>query len=82
MAVRIRLKRTGRRNRAHFRIGVYDATTRRDGEPIESLGSYHPEREDFDERLDVDEERLDHWIGNGAKPTDNLQSILEKAEIL
>lgn len=82
MAVRIRLKRTGKRNHPHFRIGVYDATTRRDGDALEELGSYHPVREDFDERVNIDEDRLKHWIDNGAKPTDNLQSILEKAEVL
>ncbi len=82
MAVRIRLKRTGRRNRPSFRFCVFDATTRRDGDPLEVLGSYNPIREDFEERVDIDEGKLHKWLNDGAKPTDNVRSILEKAEVL
>ncbi len=82
MAVRIRLKRTGRRNRPHFRFCVFDNTTRRDGEPLEVLGQYNPVKEDFEERVEIDEERLQSWIEDGAKPTKNVESILDKAGAL
>ncbi len=82
MAVRIRLKRTGRRNRPHFRFCVFNNTTRRDGEPLEVLGEYNPIKEEFEDRVDIDEDRLQDWMDDGAKPTDNVESILEKAGAL
>lgn len=82
MAVRIRLKRTGRKNRPQFRICVFDNTTRRDGAPLEVLGHYDPIKEDFEDRVDVDEDRLEDWIDDGAKPTQSLESILKKADKL
>ncbi len=82
MAVRIRLKRTGRKNRPQFRICVFDKTTRRDGAPLEVLGQYDPIKDDFENRVDVDEDRLESWIDDGAKPTQNVKSILKKADKL
>lgn len=82
MAVRIRLKRTGKTNQPHFRFCVFDATTRRDGDPLEVLGHYDPTREDFSERITLDEDKLDDWMDDGAKPTQNVESLLRKADIL
>ena len=80
MAVRIRLTRVGARNRPYYRIGAYDGRTKRDGKSIEILGAYHPLESDEQKRLQVNLERVDHWIQNGALPTDAVASLLKRAK--
>jgi len=78
MATRIRLKRIGRTNRPSFRICVFDARTRRDGTPIEELGSYDPRAKSFADKVKLDRERAVYWIGVGAKPTETVNSFFRK----
>ena len=81
MAVRIRLKRTGRRNRPFYRICVFDGRTRRDGAPIEELGSYDPRGATFADKVRLKKVRAHHWLGVGALPTETVASILRKSGV-
>ncbi len=74
--VRIRLTRTGRRNYAQWRIGVFDSRTRRDGRAIELLGYYDPHQK----KLSVNEERFRHWLSKGAQPSQTVANLLKKIE--
>ena len=76
MAVRIRLKRTGAKNKACYRIVVADARSQRDGRFIENLGFYDPRHND--EKIDV--ERVDYWVSVGAKPTETVENIIKRAK--
>lgn len=83
MVVRIRMTRTGRKNRPFFRIGVFDVRTRRDGEPIEALGTYDPMGTlgQGKDAVKIDTERAKHWLAVGAQPSEVMASILKKAGI-
>ena len=78
MAVRLRLARTGRKNRAFYRIGAFDARTRRDGSPIEYIGHYDPLVKDFETGVTIDVDRAQHWIGHGAKCSETVASFLKR----
>ena len=71
MAVRLRLKRLGRKNRAFYRLGAFDSRTRRDGRAIEELGHYDPLEEKSEKKYALKRERIEHWLGLGA-----VESIL------
>lgn len=77
MAVAIRLRREGNRNRAFYRIVVADKRARRDGRFIETLGTYDPLQEGTNFKVDV--QRADDWIFKGAQPSETVRSILKKA---
>jgi small subunit ribosomal protein S16 len=76
MAVKIRLTREGRRNRAFFRIGAFDARTPRDGRSIEILGHYNPIEADNSKKVVVDAERIRYWFDQGAVPSDSVLTLL------
>src|SRR6185503_2362722 len=78
MAVVLRLRRTGRKNLPCFRIIATDSRFPRDGRLIETLGLYDPLRKDDAQRVQVDLERVKHWLGVGAKPSDIVASILRR----
>lgn len=78
MGVRIRLARTGRKNRAYFRFGAFDSRTRRDGTPIEYLGHYDPLVKEFEKGVVIDVERAKYWIGQGAKCSETVASFLRR----
>ena len=78
MAVVIRMKRTGRRNRPCYRITVADSRFPRDGRIIENLGLYDPVCSNPEGQLKLDVERARHWVGQGAQPSDTVRSILRK----
>lgn len=78
MAVRIRLKRLGRRNRIHWRICATDKRTARDGRVIEELGSYDPCAPN-DRKIAIHRERVAHWLRAGALPTDTVAQLLAHA---
>ncbi|MFV1995395.1 MAG: 30S ribosomal protein S16 [Verrucomicrobiales bacterium] len=77
MAVAIRLRREGNRNRPFYRIVVADSRKPRDGRFIETIGTYDPQQEG--ENYKVDLEKANDWIAKGAKPSDTVRSILKKA---
>lgn len=81
MAVRIRLKRTGRRNRPFYRICAFDSRTRRDGRPIEELGSYDPHGASLEQKVWLNAERALHWLDTGALPTETVASIFRRVGV-
>ncbi len=80
MAVRIRLRRVGRKKQPHYRIVVAESTMPRDGRFIEIIGHYHPRQADAN--LDVNVDRAHHWLDNGALPSDTVRSLLRRAGVL
>ena len=80
MAVRIRLRRTGRKNSPSFRIVVAESTSPRDGRFIEIIGQYYPRQ--GDQAVQLNAERANHWLDNGAQPSDTVRSLLRKAGVL
>ncbi len=79
MSVRIRLTRTGKKNEAYWRIAVFDSRTRRDGRYLEKIGVYDPNVAKADEKVKIDLERYNHWVKQGALPTESLARILKHA---
>lgn len=78
MAVRIRLKRLGRRHRPFFRICAMDARTPRDGRVIEELGYYDPMVKEVDARAVLKGDRIDYWLSVGAQPTPKVKVLIKK----
>ncbi len=77
MAVALRLNRQGTKDRPYYKIVAVDSRKRRDGRFIEQLGTYDPMKEG--ENFTIDIEKADKWIGNGAKPSETVASIIRKA---
>ena len=80
MAVRIRLRRVGRKKQPHYRIVVADSTSPRDGRFVEIIGQYHPRQ--AENSLEVRKDRANYWLDNGALPSDTVRSLLRRAGIL
>ena len=78
MAVRIRMKKMGRKHRPFYRICASDSRTPRDGKVLEELGTYDPMILDTDARTELKNERVAYWLGVGAKPTDKVEVLLKK----
>ncbi len=79
--VKIRLKRTGRRHRASFRIVACDARASRDGKVIETLGSYDPLAKTEDREVQLKPDRIEYWLSVGAQPTQTVAQLLRKKGI-
>ena len=77
MATRIRLKRLGRRNKPFYRIIVIDSRKRRDGAAIEEVGWYDPILKK-DKNFILEEDRILHWLSQGAQPTDIVKNMMKK----
>ena len=80
MAVRIRLRRTGRKKAPMYRIVVADSRSPRDGKFIEVIGQYAPRQ--GESALNLQSERVNYWLDNGALPSDTVRSLLRKAGVL
>ena len=78
MAVRIRMKRLGRRHRPFYRVCARDARTARNGRVIEELGTYDPMVKETDARVRLNNERIDYWLGVGAQPSENVAVLIKK----
>ncbi len=78
MAVAIRMKRMGRKNRAYYRICATDRRSPRDGRVIEELGTYDTSVPDTDARVTLDNARLEYWLSVGAKPSDAVRVLIKK----
>lgn len=77
MAVKIRLARHGAKKAPYYRIVVADARARRDGRFIEQVGTYNPCTTPA--TVNVDLEKVDTWVKNGAKPTDTVARLIDGA---
>jgi small subunit ribosomal protein S16 len=78
VAVRIRMKRLGRKHRPYFRIVAIDSRQPRDGRIIEELGSYDPMVPNTDERVRLRPDRIRYWMGVGALPSEKVSVLLRK----
>mgnify|MGYP001822237799 FL=1 len=80
MAMKIRLARGGSKKRPFYAIVAADSRMPRDGRFIEKLGTYNPMLpKDSEERVKMNMERVKHWLGEGAQPTDRVSRMLEAA---
>jgi len=77
MAVSIRLRREGTKNRSFYRVVVADKRSPRDGKFIEAIGNYDPSESGDNFRLNL--ERVDYWVKNGAQPSATVASMILKA---
>ena len=83
MSLKIRLSRAGAKKRPFYRVVVADTRSPRDGRFLERLGTYDPMLpKDHPERVRLNEERIRHWLGVGALPSDRVARFLGAAEII
>jgi small subunit ribosomal protein S16 len=73
----IRLRRQGNRNRPFYKVVVTDKRNPRDGKFIEEIGSYDPAGKNQETPIDL--ERVDYWLSHGAKASDRVHKLIEKA---
>jgi small subunit ribosomal protein S16 len=78
VAVKIRMKKMGRKHRPFFRICAVDARNPRDGRVLEELGTYDPMVGDADARALLKPDRIDYWLGVGAQPSDKVRTLIKK----
>ena len=78
--VAIRLRREGTTNTPYYKVVVTDQRSPRDGKFIEVIGQYAPRKSEGS--LQIDEARANHWLNQGAQPTDTVRSLLRRAGIL
>ena len=78
--VKIRLRRMGAKKAPFYRIVVADARSPRDGRCIEEIGTFNPLTEPA--TINIDVEKAQAWIKNGAQPTDTVRALLKKAGVL
>ena len=82
MATKIRLARGGSKKRPHYSIVAADTRMPRDGRYLEKLGTYNPLLpKDSEERVRMNMERVQHWLDQGALPTDRVSRFLEAAGV-
>ena len=83
MALKIRLARGGAKKRPYYRIVVADSRSPRDGRFIERVGTYNPMvPRDHPERIRTNTERVQHWLGVGARPSDRVQRLFARLELM
>lgn len=78
--VKIRLRRMGAKKAPYYRIVVADSRSPRDGRCIEEIGTYNPLTNPA--TVEVDAQKAQQWIKNGAQPTDTVKALLKKANVL
>lgn len=77
--VRLRLKRMGRTHQSFFRVSAIDARAPRDGRVLEELGWYDPHAKDPEKRVALKLDRIQHWLGVGAVPSETVGDLLKGA---
>ena len=80
MAVKIRLRRMGAKKAPFYRVVVADARSPRDGRFIEEIGYYNPMTNPA--TINIDADKANAWLKNGAQPTETVRSLLKKSEII
>ena len=76
--VKIRLQRQGAKKAPFYHIVVADSRSPRDGRIVEKIGTYDPMTDPA--TIKLDKEKVEYWIKNGAKPTDTVKALIEKAK--
>ena len=79
--IKIRLQRHGARHAPFYRMVVAPSQSRRDGKFIEMLGTYNPQAHKREEELKLKIDRIDHWLGVGAQPTDTAKSLIRQGRM-
>jgi len=77
LAVKIRLRRVGKKKQPYYRIVVTDIRSPRDGRFIEAIGIYHPLSKNDNEKVKISKEKLEEWLKKGAKPTLSVQKLIK-----
>lgn len=77
--VKIRLTRGGAKKRPFYHIIVTDGRNKRDGRALERLGYYNPLASGNDKRVDVDVDRVQHWVSKGAQMTEKVRQLVREA---
>lgn len=72
----IRLRRMGSTKKPYFRVVVTEARSARDSSFVENVGTYNPRSKPA--QVELDKERLQHWIAKGARPSDSVRTLLAK----
>ena len=80
MAVKMRLKRMGKKRNPIYRIVVADSRAPRDGRFIEEIGYYNPVSEP--KQIKINDEKAKKWLGVGAQPTETVKKLLQSQEII
>ncbi len=80
MAVKIRLKRIGKKKAPFYRVVVADSRSPRDGKFIEEIGTYNPLTNPSEVKIDA--EAAKKWMSNGAQPTDTVRALLKKSGVI
>ncbi len=80
MAVKIRLRRMGKKKAPFYRVVVADSRSPRDGKFIDEIGTYDPNQEPS--AFKFDEEKAKKWLSNGAKPTDTVGKLMKQAGLM
>lgn len=78
MAVKLRLQRFGSNKRPFYRLVASESSTSRDGKFLDIIGTYDP----LIGQVNVDSEKAQKWINNGAQPTDTVKSLFKKYSVL
>ncbi len=81
MAVKLRLKRFGRRNLSFYRINAMDSRSPRNGRVIEERGWYDPEAKQTDKQISLNRQRVEYWLSVGAQPSETVGKLLERQGI-
>ena len=80
MAVRIRLRRMGKKKSPFYRVVVTDIKSPRDGRFIENIGTYDPRQDPIE--INIEEEKALYWLSKGATPSDTVRSLLSKIGVM
>ena len=80
MAVVIRLQRTGKPHQPYYRVVAIEKSRGAAGKPLEVLGSYNPREESAGKKLQLKPERVEHWVKNGALPSETVATLLKAAQ--
>jgi small subunit ribosomal protein S16 len=78
MAVKLRLKRLGRRHRPFFRLAAIETRHPRDGRVLEELGFYDPANKETAQQAKLNTERIRYWLGVGAVPSETVRHLLKR----
>lgn len=76
--LKLRLKRTGRKRSASYRLVIMEHSTRRDGRPVDEVGFYNP----ITKQSSFDITKITNWLKVGAKPSDTVFYLLKKSDII
>ena len=76
--VRLRMKKTGRKHRASYRLTAVDGRSSRDGEVLEELGYYDPASKNPEAQVNLKQERVEYWLKAGAQPSDTARDLLKR----